>query len=97
MGGGISISLHIPLAEGKSASEIEDLFAERTRAVVIDGRGLSLRDDYDPQVSYGKDAFSKYVLSHYQTIDFVRFIPLLDRIRDAVAETQAAEQEPEGV
>ena len=45
----------------------------------------------------GKSAFSKYVLSHYQTIDFVRFIPLLDRIRDAVAETQAAEQEPEGV
>ena len=95
-GGNLYLVTH-PLAEGKSVSEIEDLFAERTRAVVIDGRGLSLRDDYDPQVSYGKDAFSKYVLSHYQTIDFVRFIPLLDRIRDAVAETQAAEQEPEGV
>ena len=71
------------------------MLRERARWSSTDG--ASLRDDYDPQVSYGKDAFSKYVLSHYQTIDFVRFIPLLDRIRDAVAETQAAEQEPEGV
>ncbi len=52
-GGNLYLVTH-PLAEGKSVSEIEDLFAERTRAVVIDGQGLSLRDDYSPQVSYGK-------------------------------------------
>ena len=85
-GGNLYLVTH-PLAEGKSVSEIEDLFAERTRAVVIDGRGLSLRDDYAPQVSYGKDAFSKYVLSHYQTEEdrktqFEAFLRAADVVED---------------
>lgn len=73
------------LVDGKAVCEIEDLFDEPTRGIIIDGRKLSLKDKWDPKTEYGKDVFSKYVLGNYKTIDFSRFTTMLDKINDVVA------------
>ena len=72
------------LVNGKAVCEIEDLFDEPTRGVVIDGRKLSLKDKWDPKTEYGKDVFSKYVLGNYKSIDFSRFTTILDKINSVV-------------
>lgn len=74
------------LVDGKAVCEIEDLFDEQTRAVTINGRKLSLNDKWDTKTEFGKDVFSKYVLSNYKTVDFSQFTTLLDKINAAVAE-----------
>lgn len=73
------------LVEGASLCEIEDLFNEQTRKQIIDGKKLSLKNKYDTSTEYGKDTFSKFVLSNYRTIDFSQFTPLLDKIDEIVA------------
>lgn len=70
-----------PLEDGAKIGEIESLFTADTRAHIIEGKRLSLKDQYDTSLYYGKDIFSKYVLSNYAAIDFSRFIPLLDSIK----------------
>ena len=72
------------LVDGKAVCEIEDLFDEHTRNVIIDGKKLSLKDQWDPKTEFGKDIFSKYVLSNYKTIDFNRFTTMLDKINTVV-------------
>ena len=45
------------LVDGKAVCEIEDLFDEHTRNVIIDGKKLSLKDQWDPKTEFGKDMF----------------------------------------
>lgn len=68
------------LINGKEESEIEDLFDKSTLETVIDGRKLSLKDNYDTTQFYGKDIFSKYVINNYENIDFSGFRCILDNI-----------------
>lgn len=75
-----------PLVGNAKICAIEDLFDERTRGQIIDGKKLSLKDDYDPKTEYGKDTFSKYVLNNYKTIDFSQFTIMLDKINEVVAD-----------
>ena len=72
------------LVDGKAVCEIEDLFDEPTRGIIIDGRKLSLKDKWNPKTEYGKDVFSKYVLGNYKSIDFSRFTIMLDKINNVV-------------
>ena len=72
------------LVGGKNICEIEDLLPQQVRDTVIDGKKLSLQDNYDTKTEYGKDAFSKYVLEHYDSIDFSGFVTLLDGINSTV-------------
>ena len=75
----------------KTSCEIENLFDVQTRATSIDGKKLSLSDKWDPKTEFGKDVFSKYVLSNYKSIDFSQFIPLLDKINAIVTEWKTTE------
>lgn len=74
------------LVDGKQECEIEDLFDQETRSTIIEGRELSLDNDYDRKKCYGKDEFSKYILSHYKTIDFTRFTTLLDNMEAIISD-----------
>lgn len=69
----------IPLTPGKSECEIEDLFPKDVLNKVIDGKKFSRKEDNNERY-YNKDTFSKYVIQHYESINFDSFKPLLDII-----------------
>ena len=69
-----------PLVDNKDECEIENLFLEETIKHKIDGKELCLKDQYDIKKYYGKEIFSKYIFSNYESIEFSRFRPLLNAI-----------------
>lgn len=80
----------IPLVKGKTECEIEDLFDEKTLGIKIAGKSFSCSGNFDEKVHYGKDIFSKYVLSHYEEIDMENFKALLNTIRNVIIEYKEA-------
>lgn len=70
------------LVDDKNECEIEELFDESTRSYVNRGKTFSLKSNYDKEKHYGKEIFSKYINSNYQSIDFSNFKPMLDKIKD---------------
>lgn len=77
-----------PLMESMEECEIEDLFSKSILEQQIDGKTFSRNSDYDRALCFGKDEFSKIVLSNYQTIDFSNFVPILNNIREIVITQQ---------
>lgn len=73
-----------PLVGNNAECEIEELFDQSVRDVKINGKELSLSNDPDFKTQYGKDVFSRYIMSNYKTIDFSNFKPMLDKIRDII-------------
>lgn len=63
-----------------SDCEIEDLYSEEVLNIVIDGKKFEKMVNDCAEDTYSKDIFSKYILDHYQEIDFCNFLPLLDSI-----------------
>lgn len=74
----------VPLVCGKAECEIEDLFTQETLDTELGGRHFTREDSYDKSAFYGKDTFSKYIYSNYETIDFSNFRPLLDALHKIV-------------
>lgn len=63
-----------------SDSEIEDLYSKEILNISINGKKIEkIVKDED---TFSKDIFSKYILEHYQEIDFSNFLPLLDSINN---------------
>lgn len=61
-------------------SEIEDLYSKEILNISINGKKFEkIVKDED---TFSKDIFSKYILEHYQEIDFSNFLPLLDSINN---------------
>ena len=73
-----------PLIGESVECEIEQLFDQSVRDIEINGKKFSLDNDFNPETHYGKDVFSKYIISNYKSIDFSNFKPMLDKIRDIV-------------
>lgn len=73
-----------PLVSGKAECEIEDLFSTDLLGLVLGGKTFSRKDKPDKDKHYGKEIFSEYVLTNYQSIDFQGFIPLLDALNSIV-------------
>ena len=80
----------IPLVKGKTECEIEDLFDEKDIRIKIAGKSFSCSGNFDEKAHYGKDIFSKYVLSHYEEIDMENFKALLNTIRNVIIEYKEA-------
>lgn len=76
-----------PLVENKKECEIEHLFTEETRAQIIGGKQLCLKDDFDIQKFYGKEIFSQHISQNYTQIDFDGFKPLLNALLQIVRES----------
>ncbi len=75
-----------PLVDSKTECEIEELFTTETLQKEINGKTFSLEKNYDTNEHFGKDIFSKIIAKEYEQIDFSRFIPFLERIRDAIVD-----------
>ena len=75
-----------PLVDNKEECEIEDLFSDELLSLNLDGKTFCRKDKFDDSKYFGKEIFSQYVYENYQTIDFSRFIPLLDVIDTIIAE-----------
>jgi RNA-directed DNA polymerase len=76
-----------PLPQGKTTSEIEDLFDESTRAIKLTGRTFDPSNKYSTSTHYGKSDFAhRVVWPMAKTIDFSGFGPLLERMSLAIVE-----------
>ena len=73
-----------PMPNNKNESEIEDLFDSNTLSHKISGKSFSLDDKADKNKYYGKEIFSKYIASDYQSIDFINFKPMLNKIVEVI-------------
>ncbi|MBY0155567.1 RNA-directed DNA polymerase [Cytobacillus firmus] len=76
--------LTVPLIDGKSECDIEDLFEDITLSYEISGRKFTKEDKYDTSKYYGKDMFSKYILNNYADINFNEFRSILDNINSII-------------
>ena len=85
-------NLHLvthPLPTGEKESEIESLFDASTRQVKLGGKSFNPNEKtFDKTQNYGKDIFSKYIISNYESIDFSGFRPLLDQINRIITESE---------
>lgn len=78
-----------PLPTGEKESEIESLFDASTRQVKLGGKSFNPNEKtFDKTQNYGKDIFSKYIISNYESIDFSGFRPLLDQINRIITESE---------
>ena len=73
-----------PLNDGKTESEIEDLFSPELLSIELNGKRFCRNDSYDTEKYFGKDIFSDFVLSNYNRIDFSGFCPLLDALNNII-------------
>lgn len=64
--------------------EIEDLFPTDVLEHEINGRKFSKKDSTHDNGFYGKNEFSQYVYSNYESIDFSNFISLLSAINEII-------------
>ena len=64
--------------------EIEDLFPADVLEHEINGRKFSKKDSTHDNGFYGKNEFSQYVYSNYESIDFINFISLLSAINEII-------------
>ena len=64
--------------------EIEDLFPADVLEHEINGRKFSKKDSTHDNGFYGKNEFSQYVYSNYESIDFSNFISLLSAINELI-------------
>ena len=65
-----------------SDCEIEDLYSKEILNISIDGKKFEKTVKDSVEDTFSKDIFSKYILAHYQEIDFKNFLPLLDSINN---------------
>ena len=68
----------IPLIKGSNECEIEDLYSKEVLNICIDGKKFEKIVKDGAEDTYSKNIFSKYILEHYQEIDFENFINLID-------------------
>ena len=85
-------NLHLvthPLPAGEKEGEIESLFDESTLQVKLGGKSFNPNEKtFDKTQHYGKDIFSKYIISNYEGINFSGFRPLLDQINRIITESE---------
>lgn len=74
----------IPLIADQTECEIEDLFPVEVLEHKINHKTFIRADQYDTKQYYGKDAFSKYIFTNYQDIDFSGFRMLLNMLNIVV-------------
>lgn len=63
---------------------IECLFAKETTGHMINGKRFCKENHFDCDYYYGKNSFSRYIISKYRTVDFGQFSNLLDIINKIV-------------
>ena len=68
------------LNPNENEASIEHLFSSNTLSLELGGKKLSLDNNADSTLYYGKEIFSQYVLTHYKEIDFTGFHQLLSTI-----------------
>ena len=77
------------LTTGEKEGEIESLFDELTRQVKLGGKSFNPDEKtFDKTQHYGKDYFSKYIISNFESINFDGFRPMLDRINRIITESE---------
>lgn len=78
-----------PPVGDKEECEIEDLFSDELLSLNLEGKTFCRKDKFDNSKYFGKEIFSQYVYENYQTIDFSKFIPLLDVIDTIIAQAES--------
>lgn len=66
------------LVGDKKECEIEDLFDSSTLQTKLGGKTFNRSSGFNSENHYGKEIFSKYIASNYQSIDFSQFREMLN-------------------
>lgn len=74
----------IPLVNGLNECEIEDLYQKEVLNVTINGKKFCRNIEDNSEGKFGKHIFSKYIMEHYNEIDFSNFLKILDLINNLV-------------
>ncbi len=83
-----------PLQEGKTESQIEDLFDTSTLNMEIEGKRFNRSDDKATATTYSKAVFARKVVEeNSSSINFEGFIPLLDRLMKVIESHYAQRKE----
>lgn len=70
--------LTCPRGKDNEEQEIEDLFSKETLNHQIEGKSFNRKENSpNPDRYYGKEIFSHYIESNYETVDFSKFRILL--------------------
>lgn len=68
----------------KNECEIEDLFEKELTEMKLNGKEFDRSGKKDNNKFYSKEIFSRYVMSHYQEINFEQFKPMLETIKAVI-------------
>lgn len=78
--------IKVPEKLGDKDMYIEKLFSSDVLSTKLNGKTLEIGDKFDPNKNYGKHIFAERVVRpNSESIDFSGFIPLLDRLKAAIA------------
>ncbi|WP_196591321.1 retron Ec67 family RNA-directed DNA polymerase/endonuclease [Pectinatus frisingensis] len=86
-----------PLMKGKNECEIEDLFNNQTLSHKINGKSFCRNGKFDSEQYYGKEKFSQYIASDYESIDFKNFQEMLNDINITINEYKSANENEEPI
>ncbi|MCI8418428.1 MAG: RNA-directed DNA polymerase [Lachnospiraceae bacterium] len=76
----------VPLVNSKQTCEIEDLFDDHILNLELSGRKFDRTGKANKKEFYNKDIFSKYILTHYENIDFSSFTPLFNALEKIISD-----------
>lgn len=81
-----------PLTEGEDKTDIEMLFDQTVQNIEIEGRTLDKTGIKDKTKYFNKDIFSRYIMKHYEEINFDNFRSVFNNMREAMALYQNVKQ-----
>lgn len=76
--------LPIPKNNAATDIEIEDLLPDEILKIELEGRTFDRKDKTDSKTTFGKKVLSNYVYDNAKTINFEKFKPLLNEIKNII-------------
>ena len=81
-----------PLIDEEDKTDIEMLFDQMVQSVEIEGRTLDKTGTKDKTKYFNKDIFSRYIMKHYEEINFDNFRSIFNNMREAMVLYQKVKQ-----
>lgn len=75
-----------PLPNEMKEAEIENLFYDNDKPIVINGKTFSKQSSFDKSKFYSKDTLSKHLYKHYDEYDLSGMRPLLDVLKSIISD-----------
>lgn len=81
-----------PLIDEEDKTDIEMLFDQMLQNIEIEGRTLDKTGTKDKTKYFNKDILSRYIMKHYEEINFDNFKSIFNNMREAMVLYQKVKQ-----